>query len=228
MKATTPTLPPTAGLPSFPAVSSPEVQARRATIEDLPALQALWQRAGLPWEELEKFVTEFQVVDGDAGMLRGAIGLQRDGGEALLHSEALWEEEGGDEVRQALWARVQVLGRNQGVVRVWTLEDAPFWQGVFRSATQEEVAGLEAAFADPEAPWRMMQLVDMARLEQMAQQQALLRGDFSGGADEKFQETVRRIRVAAYGLAVLVILMLAGFALYALMHREVLQRALRR
>lgn len=228
MDLPTPTLPAVTASPSLPVVSTPEIQARRATVEDLPALQSLWQRADLPWEQLEKFVTEFQVVDGDAGMLRGAIGLQRDGDQALLHSEALWSEDEGDAVRQALWARVQVLARNQGVLRVWTLEDAPFWQGVFRLATPAEVTGLTAAFADPEAPWRMLQLVDMARLEQMVQQQALLRGDFSGGADEKFQETVRRIRLAAYGMAVLVILLLVGFALYALVHREALQRALQR
>lgn len=228
MDLTTPTLPAVPGSPSLPVVATPEIQARRATVEDLPALQSLWQRADLPWEELEKFVTEFQVVDGDAGMLRGAIGLQRDGDQALLHSEALWSEDEGDAVRQALWSRVQVLARNQGVLQVWTLEDAPFWQGVFRLATPAEVTGLTAAFADREAAWRTLQLVDMARLEQMVQQQALLRGDFSGGADERFQETVRRIRVAAYGLAVLVVLLLVGFALYALVHREALQRALQR
>lgn len=197
-------------------------------MEDLPALGALWQRAGLPAEELEKFVTEFQVVEGAGGVLRGAIGLQRDGDQALLHSEALEREEGAEAVRRALWARLQVLARNQGVVRLWTLEDAPFWRGVFRPATPAEVAGLAAVFADPGLSWWTLQLVDLARLEQLAQQRALLRGDFTGGADERFQETVRRIRVAAYGLAALVILLLAGFALYALMHREILQRALQR
>ncbi|MFM7100626.1 MAG: hypothetical protein ACKO3N_05605, partial [Verrucomicrobiota bacterium] len=216
------------GSPSFSGVSPPEIEARRATVEDLPALEALWQRAGLPAEQLEKFVTEFQVVEDGDGVLRGAIGLQRDGDQALLHSEALGVEEGAEAVRGALWARLQVLARNQGVVRLWTLEDAPFWRGLFRPATPAEIAGGSAVFADPGLAWWTLQLVDLARLEQMAQQQALLRGDFSGGVDEQFQETVRRIRLAAYGLAGLVILLLAGFALYALMHREILQRALQR
>lgn len=43
-------------------VELPALNVRRATVEDLPALQVLWQQADLPWMELERFATEFQVV----------------------------------------------------------------------------------------------------------------------------------------------------------------------
>lgn len=101
-------------------MESPAYIARRATQEDLPALQGLWQAAGLPWEELETFVTEFQVVPGDEGVLLAAVGLMVESNEALLHSEAVRQNGDGDELRDGLWRRIQIVARNQGVHRVWT------------------------------------------------------------------------------------------------------------
>lgn len=213
----------------FPdAESTPAWSARRATIEDLPALSDLWHGAGLPSGDLERYLTEFQVVSDEGGVVRAAVGLQVDGDQGLLHSEVVSvADDEADACRAALWTRIQVVARNLGAVRLWTLEDAPYWRSIFRKAPAAEVESLEAAFADPEAGWWMLPLVDVNRLEQMAQKQAVLRGDLDAGrGDEAFQETIRRVKVVAYSLAGLVILLLVAFAVYVLMHREVLQRAL--
>ena len=213
----------------FPdAEATPAWSARRATIEDLPALSDLWQGAGLPSGDLERFLTEFQVVAGPDGVVRAAIGLQVDDDQGLLHSEVVSvPDDAADDCRAALWARIQVVGRNLGAVRLWTLEDAPYWRSIFRRASAAEIGSLGASFADPEAGWWMHPLVDVGRLEQLAQKQAVLRGDLEAGrGDDGFQETIRRVKLVAYSLAGLVILLLVAFAVYVLMHREVLQRAL--
>ena len=48
---------------SVARMSSHKIQVRRATLEDLPKLIALWQKEFLPWEVLEKRFTEFQIGD---------------------------------------------------------------------------------------------------------------------------------------------------------------------
>ena len=47
---------------------------RRATLEDIETLRALWQTALLPIQELEKRLTEFQIVEGMDGRIFGALG----------------------------------------------------------------------------------------------------------------------------------------------------------
>jgi len=206
---------------------APSHTARRANLEDLPGLLSLWEKCHLPGTQLEKFLTEFQVVTSPEGQLIGAIGLQIDGDEALIHSEALESEVDDDECRLALWTRMQIVLRNQGVQRVWTLEDADYWQGVFQPADPREAASLRAAFADPTASWMMIRLLDDARVHKLVSEQVLLRGGSLDGDREAFAETIRRARIFAYSIATVVILLLVTFAVYLLVHREALQRAIR-
>jgi N-acetylglutamate synthase-like GNAT family acetyltransferase len=100
---------------------------RRATIEDLPALTALWQSMNLASAGLDRRLTEFQVATDEAGKIVGAIGFQLLGKQALLHSEAFVDFGIADLVRPLLWERLQVLAANHGTIRVWTRETAPFW-----------------------------------------------------------------------------------------------------
>ena len=46
---------------------TPRQQIRRATIDDLPQLKALWEQEQLSAGELEKRFKEFQVVEGEGG-----------------------------------------------------------------------------------------------------------------------------------------------------------------
>ncbi|KAB2655708.1 MAG: hypothetical protein DVB31_16170 [Verrucomicrobia bacterium] len=175
--------------------------ARKATIEDLPALHALWQRAGLPWNELERFVNEFQVVPGEEGLLVGAIGLQLDGAEGLLHSEAIFPGVDADEIRAALWRRAQIVARNQGAIRLWTLEDAPFWTGVFVRADKAAIEGLRASFRDPEASWSVHQLVDPARAQKLVDEQVAVWEASRQADSENLLDTIQRVRTAAFAIA---------------------------
>src|SRR5947208_15870874 len=70
------------------AMTAPNQQVRRATVEDLQKLAALWKQENLPAQDLEKRFKEFQVVEGEGGGILAAVGLQIVGPEGRLHSEA--------------------------------------------------------------------------------------------------------------------------------------------
>ncbi|HTI69834.1 MAG TPA: hypothetical protein VMF06_07700 [Candidatus Limnocylindria bacterium] len=143
-------------------------QSRRATPDDVPALQALWQKAELPWNELESYIDEFVVVPGPEGVLIGALGIMVEGIEALLHSEALMVVEDADEVREAMWKRVQNLARAGGAKRVWTQEDALFWQTLgFTKATPAIVTEAKASFLEQTGDWLVFPLFNPEKAQEI-------------------------------------------------------------
>src|SRR5437868_352608 len=133
---------------------TPNVQARRATIEDLQKLTPLWQGSNLPAEELAKRLSEFQVVEAENGEIAGAIALQIADKDARLRYESFAREEEADLVRAKLWERVQMISKNHGLVRIWTQFDVPFWsQAGFRAPPPEVAAKLPAALTGETQPW---------------------------------------------------------------------------
>lgn len=140
-------------------MTTPNMQARRATIEDLPKLMSLWQQESLPAEEMGKRLQEFQVIEGAGGEILGALGFQIAGQEARLHSEAFLRPEEADVARAKLWERVQMVSKNHGLARLWTQQDAPFWSQIgFQSSPTELAAKLPAPFAGQPQPWAHIQL----------------------------------------------------------------------
>ncbi len=205
----------------------PALSARRATVEDLPALQALWQQAGLPWLELERFVTEFQVVPSEVdGVLLAAIGLLVEGNDALLHTEALADSEQADELRATLWRRVQIVARNQGVQRLWTQEDADYWAtGGFSKAAPATVAGATATFVDRSADWRVYELIDPDKAKHMVDEQMAIWQAERAQEAEALQDKIRAFRTVAFGLAIVVTLAALGMLLYiGMRHPEIFRR----
>ena len=57
-------------------MDSSDLTVRRATLDDLPTLLGLWEVNRLPALELERRLTEFQVVSRPDGVVVGAIGLR--------------------------------------------------------------------------------------------------------------------------------------------------------
>ncbi len=171
------------------------LSARRATIDDLPGLQALWIEAGQPWEELEKFLAEFQVVADESGTLVAAIGLVVEGTEGLLHTEtvAAAAVEQADELRALLWRRLQIVARNLGVVRLWTAEEAPYWATEFVPAPPEMRHGANLTFlaSQPDAGWRVRELVDPVRAKQLVNEQLAIWSASRAQEREQFQRRTR-------------------------------------
>lgn len=104
-----------------------EFKVRRATIEDLPALDELWRTMNFDTQGLDKRITEFQIAADSTGKIVGAIGYQMRGKHALIHSEGFTDFGLADTLRPLLWDRLKMLAANHGTIRVWTKEEAPYW-----------------------------------------------------------------------------------------------------
>lgn len=140
------------------AMTMPNWQARRATIDDLQKLFPIWQKEGLPAEELGKRLQEFQVAEA-GGEILGALAMQVVGLDARLHSEAFADAAQADAVREKLWERVQMVAKNHGLVRLWTQLGTPFWhQGGFQNPPPEVMQKLPPVFAGAAQPWHYLQL----------------------------------------------------------------------
>src|ERR1051325_7770228 len=102
-------------------------RVRRATVDDLGALKALWESMRIPLADLDKRLTEFQVAEDANGKVVGTVGFQIFQRHGWIHSEPFSDFAVADEVRPLFWTRIQSLAMNHGVARLWTREHAPFW-----------------------------------------------------------------------------------------------------
>ena len=154
----------------------PNVQVRRATIEDLPQLTALWQQENLSVPDLERRLKEFQVVQSPDGEVLGVIGLQISGTQGRLHSEALLHPEQGDEVRDRLWERIRLVAGNCGVARVWLQGPTPFWKANgFQPAGTDDTSKLPADFSGAAQPWYVLKLREESAAASIDKEFALFR-----------------------------------------------------
>ena len=136
----------------------PQLQIRRATVDDLPALKALWLAAQLPADKLKDRVTEFQVVEAD-GKFAGAIGVQIIRQHARLHSEDYADFSVADAARELFWERIQKLAANHGVFRVWMQENSPFWKNYgFQPPSAEAITRLPDEWKNLEGNWLTLEL----------------------------------------------------------------------
>ena len=146
-------------------MSQPGIQARRATIDDLDVLRALWQPMDFDVGDLEKRVTEFQVIEVD-GQVRGAIGLKISARHGRLHSETFDDFSRADEWRALLWERIQKLALNHGVARFWTTETAPWWRQLgFEPPDEAALSRFPADWVHDEPRWLTLQLRDEELIE---------------------------------------------------------------
>jgi N-acetylglutamate synthase-like GNAT family acetyltransferase len=141
-------------------MNSAPLRIRRATVDDFAALKIIWASMRLPADELEKRLTEFQVVENSDGKILGAIGIQISKQHALLHSEGYSDFSVADPARNLFWGRIQTLASNHGVFRLWTQERSPFWKSF---GFQPPVAGILARLPEEwknefEGGWLTFQL----------------------------------------------------------------------
>ncbi len=80
-----------------------------------------------PVEDLARRVTEFQVGEDAEGRVLGAIGLQIAEKQGRIHSEAFDDFAHAEALRPMIWERLNAVASNHGVLRLWTQEQAPFW-----------------------------------------------------------------------------------------------------
>jgi N-acetylglutamate synthase-like GNAT family acetyltransferase len=197
-------------------MTEPRYVARRATVEDLPQLLALWRLEQLPAEALEKRFTEFQVVSDDAGLVLAAVGLQIAGAQGWLHDESIAKPELSDMLRELLWNRLQIIIQNHALERLWTQMNGGFWRDRgFEHATEDQLKLRPAAFPNNEREWLVITL-------RAADASAALEREFAeikslqAQEKERTQERIRWMKRIALGVTVFVLLLVVAWAVVML------------
>jgi N-acetylglutamate synthase-like GNAT family acetyltransferase len=142
-------------------MSPPKYRVRRATLDDLRPLGALWGTMNFAVDDLARRITDFQVVESAQGVLLGAVGLAVAERQGLAHSEGFTDFALADTLRPLLWERLQAVAMNQGLLRLWTREQAPFWShcGLVK-AEAEALEKLPAPWRGLPSAWRTLKLRD--------------------------------------------------------------------
>ncbi len=197
-------------------MTEPRYVARRATVEDLPQLLALWRLEQLPTEALEKRFTEFQVVSDDAGRVLAAVGLQLAGAQGCLHSEAIAQPELSGTFRELLWNRLQVIIQNHALERLWTQMNAAGWRvHGFERASEELLPQRPAVFPGHEQEWHVVTLRAANATAALEREFAQLKA-FQAQEKERTQERIRWMKRVALGITLLVFALIVVWAVVML------------
>jgi len=198
------------------AMDPARFMVRRATLDDLSGLKELWTRAHLQVLELERRLTDFQLVVSEESDLMGAVALRIEAGQGWLHSEAFAGPEGQDPLRQLLWDRVMILARNHGLTRLWTLELAPFWRQVaeFQGVEQEDLKRFPGSFGQAHMRWQTLVLrAEDQRLLSLEQELEIFQQDSRSGMNQVMSQA-QVVRWVAYGVVGVFLAGIFGLAVY--------------
>jgi len=184
-----------------------QLQIRRATLDDLPVLRALWESAHWAVDDLENRLTEFHVVE-SGGEFAGALGVQVLRQHARLHSEDYTDFAVADRAREMFWDRIQKVASNLGVFRLWTQETSPFWtHWGFRPADAEALARLPEEWKSIEGRWLTMELKNEEAVNRVLQSQ------FAGFMEAEKKQTER---IAEKARVLRMIIIIGGFTVFFL------------
>jgi len=119
-----------------------EITYSPASPNDLPAVQALLERCGLPSEDLEADQIEHFVLCRSGGRVVGTVGLELLGELALLRSLAVAPELRGGLIGHELWSRALAAARRLEVRQLFlltTTAEGLFLRWGFRRLPRESV-----------------------------------------------------------------------------------------
>ncbi len=202
-------------------MGSPAYRVRRATLDDLEALTALWTTMRFAVTDLRNRLTEFQVALDASGQLVGAIGFQIHQRQGLIHSEAFTDFARADEIRPFLWERIQMLAQNHGVARLWTRESAPFWtHHGFQRPDEAARQRLPEPWARQSSGWLTCRLRDEEALMSLDKEFALFK-ELERQNTAATLEQARRLRQVVTAIGLLAALALLVAALCLLLARRV-------
>lgn len=190
-------------------MSLPKYRVRRATLDDLGQLMAVWESMKLPAEDLAKRVTEFQVAEDKEGKLLGAVGLQIAQRQGLVHSEGFSDFGLSEHLRPLLWERIQAVATNHGLLRLWSAEQAPFWSHCgLQKPDAEALEKLPALWRGISTRWLTLKLKDDVEEVISAEKEFAL---FMETEKQRSQRAIQQAKVLktiatfiAFGLLVLV------------------------
>ena len=203
-------------------MSSSIYRVRRATVDDLANLLALWATMNFPAAELERRLTEFQIVEATDGSLLGTFAIEINNRHGRLHSEAFHNFALADTLRELLWERLQSIAANHGLVRLWTSESAPFWKyNGFQPPVADVLKKLPVPWTAQPTDWPPNSATGCHVEEAL---QTSLTTDFTQLKAEEKQRTekvLRRARaVRNIGIGLTIIVAIGGifFSIYLILH----------
>ena len=198
-------------------MNPPHFVVRRATLDDIAQLTALWESMRFATEELARRVTEFQVALSAEGQLLGALGLQIAERQGLLHSEAFTDFSYADQVRPLLWERLHAVATNHGLLRVWTQESAPFWSHCGLAAPDPPaLEKLPAVWRNLPSRWLTLKLrEDVEAVIAVDKEFALFMQSERQRTDRAFQQARALTLIATLiAVALLVTVLIGAFILF--------------
>ena len=189
----------------------PQLNIRRATVDDLPALKSLWLAARLSAEELENRLTEFHVVESH-GTFAGAIGVQIARQHARVHSEDYTDFSVADAARELFWERLQKLAANHGIFRIWTQEKSPFWtHWGFQPAHAEALERLPEEWKNLEGRWLTLELKNEDAIK------SALNNQFAGFMESEKKQTAevaaKARKISVFFTVIFFAISIIGFAI---------------
>ena len=200
-------------------MNPPAIRIRRATTDDFQSLRSLWNSMRLPADELEKRLTEFQVIEAADGQIVGAIGVQIIRQHALLHSEGYTDFAVADAARQLFWERIQTITAHHGVFRLWTQENSPFWtRWGFQPANAEILERLPGEWKRSEGKWLTIQLKNEEAIAALDKELEA----FRESEKKRTAETLDQARTMTKTITIIVFvvgIVLIGVAIYLFMRR---------
>jgi len=187
---------------------SAQTVVRRATVDDLPSLKALWMKAGLPVLEEERHLTEFQTIWDSSGALAGAAALRVLGKQGWLHSEAFLHPELEDSLRPLLWDRLRSVARNHGLARVWTREEAPFWhqQAGFVLVDEVQQKQKPPGWGDTPTGWWLLTLREESQDAIALEREFAMFAESQKASTDRVIEQARQLKKVAYVVLALALL----------------------
>jgi N-acetylglutamate synthase-like GNAT family acetyltransferase len=171
-------------------------RVRRATLDDVGQLLALWTSMRFAADDLARRITEFQVAEAPDGTLAGAVGLQLLGRQARIHSEGFTDFALADQLRPMLWERLNAVAINHGLLRLWTQEQAPFWRHCgMAKPDPEALEKLPPPWQQSPLPWMTLKLKDDIDEVVSADKEFAV---FMEAEKERTRRTLRRARALKY------------------------------
>lgn len=187
-------------------MSSAQLQARRATLDDLPGLRKLWEHSGVADRSLEQRLTEFQVVEDMSGTIVACSRIQIESRQGKVDHCLCHNPEFRDSTQLLLWQRIQSLAQNHGLVRLRSQDSDKFWiNHGFSKANDILRQKIPSEFGESMENWMTLQLRDES-LDGLSLEQHLEL--FKNSQKQSTQKTQGRIRVVRWiaGAAALVVI----------------------
>lgn len=195
-------------------MSLPVHTVRRATINHLEALRAIWSEERFAVGELERRFTEFQVVESREGKLIGALALQIQGNQGFIHSEAIALPEHTEALREVLWDRINKVAGNHGLVRLWTSAAHSHWTSAeFRAPTEAEQGKRPPQFGNVLEGWLVLQLKEESSQAISLEQELAIFREAQKAESLAFHQQANKIKlfVTIIAFLVLILVIVGGY-----------------